>query len=76
MRHSKTQPRWCALEHTSVRSAAALILRQREVTRLLGEAKSDKEIALRLGIAPGTVRPHGAPVLKAMRAKWRKELAH
>lgn len=54
--------------------AAALTPRQREVMRLLGEARSNKEIAHRLGISPGTVRLHVAAVLKAMRAKTRREL--
>jgi DNA-binding NarL/FixJ family response regulator len=55
--------------------AAALTVRQREVMRLLGLAKSNKEIAQQLGISPGTVRLHVAAVLKAMRARSRKELA-
>lgn len=54
--------------------AAALTQRQREVMRLLGEGRSNKEIAQRLGISPGTVRLHVAAVLKAMRAKSRREL--
>jgi DNA-binding NarL/FixJ family response regulator len=44
------------------------------VMRLLGEGRSNKEIAQRLGISPGTVRLHVAAVLKAMRAKSRREL--
>ncbi len=55
--------------------AAALTPRQREVMRLLGEGRSNKEIAHRLGISHGTVRLHVAAVLKAMRARSRKELA-
>jgi DNA-binding CsgD family transcriptional regulator len=55
--------------------AAALTGRQREVMRLLGLAQSNKEIAQQLGISPGTVRLHVAAVLKAMRARSRKELA-
>jgi DNA-binding CsgD family transcriptional regulator len=54
--------------------AAALTARQRDVMRLLGLAKSNKEIAQQLGISPGTVRLHVAAVLKAMRARSRKEL--
>jgi DNA-binding CsgD family transcriptional regulator len=54
--------------------AAALTARQRDVMRLLAEAKSNKEIAHQLGISPGTVRLHVAAVLKAMRARSRKEL--
>jgi DNA-binding NarL/FixJ family response regulator len=42
--------------------------------RLLALAKSNKEIAQHLGISPGTVRLHVAAVLKAMRARSRKEL--
>lgn len=53
--------------------AAGLTARQREVMRLLGLAKSNKEIAQQLGISPGTVRLHVAAVLKAMRARTRKE---
>jgi DNA-binding CsgD family transcriptional regulator len=53
--------------------AAGLTVRQREVMRLLGLAKSNKEIAQHLGISPGTVRLHVAAVLKAMRARNRKE---
>lgn len=54
--------------------AAALTARQREVMRLLGEGRSNKEIGQRLGISPGTARLHVAAVLKAMRAKSRREL--
>jgi DNA-binding NarL/FixJ family response regulator len=55
--------------------AAALTARQREVMRLLGLAKSNKEIAQHLGISPGTVRLHVAAVLKVTRARSRKDLA-
>lgn len=54
--------------------AAALTARQREVMRLLGEGRSNKEIGQRLGISPGTARLHVAAVLKAMRAKSRRDL--
>ena len=54
--------------------AAALTQRQREVMRHLAEGRSNKDIAQRLGISPGTVRLHVAAVLKAMRAKSRREL--
>lgn len=54
--------------------AASLTGRQREVMRFLSEGRSNKEIAQRLGISPGTVRLHVAAVLKAMRAKNRREL--
>lgn len=54
--------------------AAALTPRQKEVMRFLGEGRSNKEIAQRLGISPGTVRLHVASVLKAMHATSRREL--
>ena len=53
--------------------AAALTTRQREVMALLAQGRKNKEIAQRLAIAPGTVRLHVAAVLKAMRAKTRKD---
>jgi RNA polymerase sigma factor (sigma-70 family) len=54
--------------------AATLTGRQREVMRLLGDGRSNKEIAQRLGISPGTVRLHVGAVLKAMRVKSRRDL--
>ncbi len=54
--------------------AAGLTARQREVMGLVIQGRRNKEIAQRLGIAPGTVRLHVAAVLKAMRARSRKEL--
>jgi PAS domain S-box-containing protein len=54
--------------------AAALTGRQREVMGLLAEGRRNKEIAQKLGIAPGTVRLHVAAVLRALKARTRKEL--
>jgi DNA-binding CsgD family transcriptional regulator len=54
---------------------AALTARQREVMGLLAQGRRNKEIAQKLGIAPGTVRLHVAAVLKALRARTRRELA-
>jgi PAS domain S-box-containing protein len=55
--------------------AAALTARQREVMALMAQGRRNKEIAQRLGIAPGTVRLHVAAVLKAFKAKTRKDIA-
>ncbi len=56
--------------------AAALTARQREVMALMAQGRKNKEIAQRLGIAPGTVRLHVAAILKAMRARTRKDIIH
>lgn len=53
--------------------AAALTARQREVMAHLSAGRSNKEIAAKLGIAPGTARLHVAAVLRACRAKSRRE---
>jgi PAS domain S-box-containing protein len=53
---------------------ATLTARQLEVMRLLCDSCSNKEIALRLGISPGTVRLHVAAVLKGLRLRNRREL--
>lgn len=55
-------------------AASALTGRQREVLALLAKGRSNKDIAQKLGIAPGTVRLHVAAILKAMRARSRKDL--
>ncbi len=54
--------------------AAGLTERQREVLALLAQGRSNKDIAQRLKITPGTVRLHVAAVLRAMRARNRREL--
>jgi DNA-binding CsgD family transcriptional regulator len=54
--------------------AAALTGRQREVLGLLSEGLSNKAIAQKLHIAPGTVRLHVAAILRAMKARSRREL--
>jgi PAS domain S-box-containing protein len=54
--------------------ASSLTPRQRHVLRLLCEGHSNKVIADRLGISPGTVKLHVAAVLKALGASSRKEL--
>lgn len=54
--------------------AAALTGRQREVLALLSEGLSNKAIAQKLHIAPGTVRLHVAAILRAMKARSRREL--
>jgi DNA-binding CsgD family transcriptional regulator len=55
--------------------AASLTERQREVLALLSRGMGNKEIAHRLSIAPGTVRLHVAAILRALRARNRRELA-
>ncbi len=69
-----TQRQAAQIRRVDALGAAALTLRQREVLALMSEGRKNKEIAKRLGIAPGTVRLHVAAVLKAMRAKSRREL--
>jgi DNA-binding CsgD family transcriptional regulator len=54
--------------------AAGLTERQREVLALLAQGRANKDIAQRLKIAPGTVRLHVAAILRAMRARNRREL--
>jgi two-component system, NarL family, nitrate/nitrite response regulator NarL len=54
--------------------AAGLTDRQREVLALLAQGRANKDIAQRLNITPGTVRLHVAAILRAMRARSRREL--
>ncbi len=54
---------------------AALTGRQEEVLALLRQGLSNKAIAARLGISPGTVKLHVAAILKAVGAASRRELA-
>ncbi len=54
---------------------AGLSERQRAVLGLLGEARSNREIAVALGITEGTVKLHVAAVLKQLGAANRTEAA-
>ena len=68
-------------ENTSVAEAAAelspdgLTSRQQEVLRLLGEGKSNKEIARVLDLSENTVKIHVAAVLKALGVNNRTKAA-
>lgn len=50
-----------------------LTSRQREVLRAIAEGKSNKLIALELGISPGTVKVHVSNLMKALNAKNRTQ---
>jgi DNA-binding NarL/FixJ family response regulator len=54
-------------------AAADLPPRQREVLRLLGEGLTNKEIALRLGIAPATVKVHVSRLIEQLGAANRTD---
>ncbi len=57
--------------------APALTAREREVVALLAEGLSNKEIALRLGIAPDTAKFHVARVIDKLDATGRTDaVAH
>lgn len=55
--------------------SSALSPRQREVLSLVAEGRSNKEIAIVLGVAPGTVKTHVAQLLTAIGATNRTEAA-
>lgn len=63
----------CATGHIVGRSA--LSRRQREVLRLLGEGKTNKEIARTLGRSPNTIKLHVSAILRQLRFKNRTEAA-
>jgi DNA-binding NarL/FixJ family response regulator len=52
---------------------AALTKRQRDVLDLMGEGRSNREIATALGLAEGTVKVHVAAVLKALNVSNRTQ---
>jgi DNA-binding NarL/FixJ family response regulator len=54
---------------------AALTPREREVLRLIGQAKSNKQIALELGTSPATARNHVASIMDKLGLHTRTELA-
>ncbi len=55
--------------------APELTRRQREVLELIGEGRSNKEIAESLGLAEGTVKIHVTAILKALKATNRTQAA-
>jgi DNA-binding NarL/FixJ family response regulator len=55
-------------------SARGLTPRQEDVLRLIRRGLSNKAIAQKLGITPGTAKLHSAAVLRAQGARRRKEL--
>lgn len=57
-----------------VTSPRALTRRQREVLALMQQGHSNKAIAQKLDITPGTVKLHAAAVLRALNVKARREL--
>lgn len=60
--------RACRGLHLSGRIVVSLTKRQAEVFRLVSAGLSNKTIAQRLGITPGTAKLHVAAVLRSMRA--------
>jgi DNA-binding NarL/FixJ family response regulator len=58
----------------SAHNGSALSEREREVVRLLGEGKSNKEVAVALGISTRTVEVHRANAMKKVAAKSFSEL--
>jgi DNA-binding NarL/FixJ family response regulator len=54
---------------------SGLSRRQLEVLRLLGEGKSNKEIARTLGRSPNTIKLHVSAILRQLRFKNRTEAA-
>ncbi len=54
--------------------AAPLTARQLQVLALLRRGLSNKQIALQLGITPGTTKLHVAAILKALNAENRRQL--
>ncbi len=67
--HSPTQPAAEALART------ALTRRQMEVLRLLGEGKTNKEIAQALFRSPHTIKLHVAAILERLNLRTRTEAA-
>jgi DNA-binding NarL/FixJ family response regulator len=59
----------------SGRSIDALTERQREVLRLIGKGHSNKEIALRLGLAEITIKQHVSRILSALGVSNRTQAA-
>jgi DNA-binding NarL/FixJ family response regulator len=55
-------------------SARGLTPRQQDVLRLMQDGLSNKAIAQKLGITPGTAKLHSAAVLRARGVRGRKEL--
>jgi DNA-binding NarL/FixJ family response regulator len=67
------RPGWDRIPEAVV--ARALTKRQEEVLRLLKTGLSNKAIAKRLKITPGTVKLHVAVVLRALGVHSRRQLA-
>lgn len=63
-----------ASQVNGARVAAALTERQTEVLRLLSSGLTNKGIAQRLNITPGTAKLHVAAVLRAVGARTRRDL--
>jgi DNA-binding CsgD family transcriptional regulator len=61
-------------EGDAIGRPAALTGRQQEVLELLAEGLSNKGIAQRLGITPGTVKLHVAAILRVTGARTRRQL--
>jgi DNA-binding NarL/FixJ family response regulator len=59
----------------SLSDAVPLTAREREVATLLSKSLSNKEIAVRLGIEPQTVKNHVHSILEKSRAHSRHEIA-
>jgi DNA-binding NarL/FixJ family response regulator len=63
----------CATGH--IVGHSNLSRRQLEVLRLLGEGKTNKEIARTLGRSPNTIKLHVSAILRQLRFKNRTEAA-
>ncbi len=60
-------------DHKAQRAVEQLTPREREVLQALAEGLSDKEIAERLGINPGTARNYVRGIFSKLGVHWRLE---
>ena len=53
----------------------ALTARQRQIATLVGQAKSNKQIAYELGLTEGTVKEYVSQIFRKLKVRNRTELA-